>query len=133
MTIDLTELDLDYKDFCLSSTIYSLYKIDKKNITVRRVIDKYRDLFNIEMPPNPIIDKLKYYKDREFIDFVFKDFRGNQITKRIVITNRFLLYHKLTMLVALLMADENEFHKVAEPTLKKILKYLKEKYPKEKK
>ena len=133
MTLDIKDLNISNDDICLSSTIYQLYKKDKNKIYIRKVIEEHELIFKERVHPNNLVNKLKEFKERGFIKFRFKNFRGNYITKYIQITDKFLMFHKLSILLAMLLADENEFHKVAEPTLKQILKYLKVKYPKEKK
>jgi hypothetical protein len=71
-----------------------------------------------------IIQKIKWLKSNGFIDYYYKDSRYGKIPAFITVTDKLLMLHKLSVLVALLNQDESKFNEVAEPTLKKLLDYV---------
>ena len=119
----IKEFKLNNMDFCLSSTIYSMHK-EQKEIYINKVLENYEKIYK-RAEKKLILQKIKWMKDNGYINYYYKDSKYGHIPTYIRITDKFLMLHKLSLLVALLRQDEKTFYEKAEPTLTAIIEYLK--------
>jgi hypothetical protein len=115
----IKEIKISLIDMRLASVIKRLYT-DKKEIYINEVLRHYTILFNEQADRKALIKKIKNFEQKGFVTFYHKIYKGGKIPSYIQVTDKFLMYHKLVMLMALLMNDEQKFHEVAEPTLNKL-------------
>lgn len=120
----IRDLKINNMDICLTSVIYTMHK-EQKEIYINKVLDMYKKVYNTSKR-KVIIQKIKWLKDNGYINYYYQESRYGRIPSFIMVTDKLLMSHKLSVLIALLRQDENKFNEVAEPTLKKVLEYLKQ-------
>jgi len=121
----IKDLKINNMDFCLASTIYSMHK-EQKEIYINKVLDNYEKIYK-RAEKKLILQKIKWLNKNGFIKYYYKDSRYGHIPTYIMVTDKFLMLHKLSLLVALLRQDETKFNDVAEKTLKQIVAYIEQK------
>jgi hypothetical protein len=118
----IKELKINNTDFCLTSVIYAMHK-EKKDIYINKVLDNYGKMYK-STDKKTILQKIKWLNTNGYIKYYYKDSKYGHILTYIKVTDKFLMLHKLSLLVALLRKDEKTFYENAEQTLEKIITYL---------
>jgi len=120
-------LKVNYSDICLSATIYIMHK-NKEALYINKVLERYTEIFGKFCERDRILKRIKYFKSIGFVNYEYKDTKQGKIPVYLRVTDKLLMFHKLYIIMGLLIYNEEQFSKVAEGEIEKILNYLKKKY-----
>jgi len=124
---EIGELRIKNTDICLSSVIYKLHR-DKTDMYISKILEVYLELFGKRCNKKKILKRIREFKKKGFLKFYYKKVKQGTIPVYIKVTDKFLMFHKMSILMALLIKDESKFQELAVPEMERILKFLKYKY-----